>query len=299
MHHDLSAREYKLLLEYSHFGAEPTLEMANSVWAEKLKPSVDARLGRYEGRSRGEESFTTGDEKVVGFWDTSTCALTRCDYALRQRTSSARTSDKKQQCEVTLKLRMSDMFVVAATSLPGVRGAKTAFEEDIAPLEVGGQAGSATKVAIATPRSMRSRFALSTTVKIAHSRRSTFSDACALFPKLLENMRAQGSEVFRRDQLQHGPVIRECVFKGAKVRLGSDTIGEFALTIWHFAPPRPVPGVAEISFKCSVENGRMSGAAARRAFELFIGLQEDLGNWLNLRRPSKTEFALPLGCRGE
>ncbi|BCH19665.1 hypothetical protein MesoLjLa_65160 (plasmid) [Mesorhizobium sp. L-2-11] len=299
MHHVLESREYKLLLEFSHFDANPTLELANSFWDQRIKPTIEGRLGKRGRNSRAEEWFATAEVKSVRFWDTSACLLTRCNYALRERVSNRKEGSRKQQREITLKLRMPDMFVVAATSLRGAQGAKIAFEEDIAPLEVADQSYPTSKVAISTPRSIRSRFSLSISIKGVASEPSTLSYAAALFPTLLTNLEARGALASRSNQLQHGPAIQEHVFKGAKVRLASGTTGEFALTIWHFAPPEPVRGVAEISFKCGFENGTMPGAAAQRAFDLFIGLQEDLGNGLDLQHPSKTELALPLGCRGE
>jgi len=54
--------------------------------------------------------------------------------------------------------------------------------------------------------------------------------------------------------------------------------------------------VAEISFKCGIGDGFMAGGAARRAFDVFIGLQEDLGDQVNLRDTSKTALALPAEC---
>lgn len=100
---------------------------------------------------------------------------------------------------------MPDMFVVAATSLRGVQGAKTAFEEDLAPLEVADQSYPTSKVAISTPRSIRSRFSLSTSVKGVASEPSTLSYAAELFPTLLTNLEAQGALASGSNQLQRGP----------------------------------------------------------------------------------------------
>ena len=107
------------------------------------------------------------------------------------------------------------------------------------------------------------------------------------------------SELSPAVELRSGPTIREFVFKGAKVRLGDGNVGKFALTLWRFEPGGPVPDVVEISFKCRITDGHMSGASARRALNLFNGLQEDLGDWLNQRNSSKTALALPSSCSAQ
>ncbi len=53
------------------------------------------------------------------------------------------------------------------------------------------------------------------------------------------------------------------------------------------------PTVAEVSFKCDMPGGEMSGKAARRALKLFNALQEDLGDYLTRTHASKTALALP------
>ncbi len=80
------------------------------------------------------------------------------------------------------------------------------------------------------------------------------------------------------------------------MKLGDDIVGKFALTLWHFGPTHSAPAVAEISFKCAIVNGDMPSKAAKRALALFVGMQTDLGNWVNSEYSSQTALALPGDC---
>lgn len=294
MQHELAAREYKLLLEP---GFELSLKAARAFWQRRLRPIIAARLDRRDGgESRDEGDFESVGERIIRFRDTPGCVLTGCDYALRERLSAAGETAEASRREITLKLRMPDLFVVAATDLPGSQAdAQTKFEEDIAPLEIAEPDRRGQSVAIASPRSMRSRFALSTSQTI-EGPPQTLAQAFALFPTLEDNLQSRGAQFSPGDQLCDGPIIREFVCKGAKVRLGDGIAGKFALTLWQFDSTGPAGGIAEISYKCKTPDGIMPGNAARRAFDLFIGLQEDLADSVDRHHASKTALVLPTPC---
>ncbi|NEI93923.1 hypothetical protein GR248_24295 [Rhizobium leguminosarum] len=297
MRHELNAREYKLLLNPARF-REATSDIAVSTfWEERLKPAI-LNLGHRDGEARHDGQFGAPSERIVRFWETSDCLLTRADLALRERLPAQNGTPVAGQSEITLKLRMPDLFVVAATVLPGRdKDARTTFEEDIAPLEVDDPQPEKSSVIIPVKRSIRSRFSLSTTqvAEWGETRRS-LGDVRSLFPTVGKILYPAEAEFSSGAALVSGPTVREVVFKGARVKLGDNIIGKFTLTLWHFGSVHPAPTVAEISFKCALVDGDMPGKAARRALALFVGMQTDLGNWINSEHSSKTALALPGRC---
>lgn len=115
-----------------------------------------------------------------------------------------------------------------------------------------------------------------------------------LFPTLKANLQASGAAVSPRLVLRSGPLTRETVFRGARVRFGDGIVGRLALTHWHFDDASaPVPRIAEISYSCDLTKRPMTREAARRALTLFIGLQDGLRELVDLRHASKTALALP------
>lgn len=300
MQHELKAREYKLLLE-PRSAPQPSLEAVGAFWERQLRPIIVRRLDPRDGnKPRHEQTFLTVEERLIRFRDTQGCVLTNKDYALRERVSAHSDARAASIGEITLKLRMPDMFVVASTDLSGSEGgAQTKLEEDIAPLEISDPHHQNGSIAVSRPRSMRSRFSLSTSQACPAGRRPcTLADIFVLFPTLEDQLQRAGARFSPSHVLYDGPLIREFVFKGAKVRLGDNITGKFALTLWQFGDAEQEQEIAEISFKCKTLDGLMPGNAARRAFDLFIGLQEDLANGINLHHASKTALALPLRCKG-
>jgi len=297
MRHELDAREYKLLLNPDRFQEAPSEIVANTFWQERLKPIIQ-KLGGRDGEARHDGRFGAPSERIIRFWDTPNCLLTQADFALRERLQAENGIAADERPEITLKLRMPDQFVVAATALPGAgEDARTTFEEDIAPLEVDDPLPDKTSVIVPVKRSIRSRFSLCTTqtAKWGEPHR-TLGRLQSLFPTFRDHVELLQTEFTSSTALVCGPEIRELVFKGACVKLGDDIVGKFALTLWHFAPTHSAPTVAEISFKCAIVNGDMPGKTARRALALFVGMQADLGNWVNSEHSSKTALALPGNC---
>lgn len=298
MRHELDAREYKLLLNPDRFKEAPGEIVAGIFWEKNLKPLIGARLApRDGGEPRHEGRFTERTERVVRFWDTPDCTLTRADLALRERLAIDAEGNSATRPEITLKLRMADLFVVAAVDLPGGSGARTSFEEDIGPLEVDDPQPGTRSIVMPKRQSIRSRFARSTTqvTEWSTSERS-LAGLNLLFPTLHEILETSDTPVMTNTASTSGPNIRELVFRGARVKLGAEIIGKFALTLWYFGAEHSTPTVAEISFKCATLAGNMPGKAARRALALFVGMQSELDGWVNSEHSSKTALALPDGC---
>ncbi|NKN36126.1 hypothetical protein HFC70_07115 [Agrobacterium sp. a22-2] len=299
MLHRLMAREYKLLLDPARFQGKVSRNTANSFWNDQLKPVIDHRLDRRNGdRSRAERQFDPAEERIVRFWDTPDCTLSMADLAFRQRVTVKDEHETAERAQLTLKLRMPDFFVVASTRLTGSSDkAETKFEEDIAPLEIDIPDTGHSAVLLPARRSIRSRFSLSTRQTVDWDQSShSLGNLQSRFPTLGDVI-AGSNQSFDPDVvLIGGPIIREFVFEGARIRLSETITGVFSLTLWFFEAHDTRPDVAEISFKCAIEDGTMPGRAARRALALFIGLQTDLEAWVETRHSSKTSLALPGPC---
>ncbi|WP_260683532.1 hypothetical protein [Rhizobium laguerreae] len=84
MRHELNAREYKLLLNPSRFREAPSEIAVSTFWEERLKPAI-LKLGHRDGEARHDGQFGAPSERIVRFWETSDCLLTRADLALRER----------------------------------------------------------------------------------------------------------------------------------------------------------------------------------------------------------------------
>ncbi|AJC83300.1 hypothetical protein IE4803_PD00095 (plasmid) [Rhizobium etli bv. phaseoli str. IE4803] len=293
MLHKLKAREYKLLLKPDRF-SESALEKVERFWNDRMKRLIDDELGQDDqGSSRHEGRFSPTEVRVVRYWDTADCLLTRAHLTLRERRQIDKLA-KSDECQITLKLRMPDMFVVADAQLDASSADHTKFEEDIAPLEVDNPASDGQPVSISPSRSIRSRFSLSTTKDRQWSEGiANLGNAQQMFSKLADHL-PFGTNFDPQRALIAGPSIREEVFENARVRLGANVTGKFALTLWFF--DRPAPHVAEISFKSKTANGEMPGKAARRGLKLFIGMQNQLSDWINADYSSKTALALPGNC---
>ncbi|MGO7443602.1 hypothetical protein ACC668_02700 [Rhizobium ruizarguesonis] len=297
MQHKLDAREYKLLLNPMKFVEPLSKASANAFWSGEIEPIIGHRLDtREDGVPRFAKAFDAPLERIVRFWDIRNCTLTSADFALRSRSDAMRPMARSEPQEMTLKLRMADYFVVANTLLPGADAdAVTRFEEDIAPLEVKPDDPASTVVFPAKP-SIRSRFLLSTRqMRAWGDPPPTVGRLRHLFPSL-EALLPPPLGSASDETLAAGPLIHELAAKGAKVRLGEGVTGRFTLTFWYFGPVEGSPAVAEMSFKCATIDGEIPGTAARRALDLFVGLQADLGDYVNTDHSSKTAMALPEGC---
>ncbi|APO72213.1 hypothetical protein IE4872_PD01692 (plasmid) [Rhizobium gallicum] len=290
MVHVLAAREYKLLIKSSEFQARPTLQTANEFWTSRIE-SVVALI------ANDPEPFDEAVYRVIRFWDTSDCVLSRNDLILRTREEVDENFVSTGKSEITLKLRMPDQFVVASTSLAANgNGIETKFEEDIGPLEIAGsRPGEKTQVIVPVKRSTRNRFSLSTTMKINSQQRLTrLGDLLEAFPGVKEIVPNQTLGA----SLNSGPINYEYAFKKGKAEFPNNVDGKFTLSLWCFRSPSGDPDVAELSYTCKTQNGGVPGKAAREAYDLFILLQNRLGDIIDPENTSKTTLALPKGCGG-
>ena len=94
----------------------------------------------------------------------------------------------------------------------------------------------------------------------------------------------------RTAKLQRGPKVREVTYGDVKVRLDDKVAAKCCLTVWDISDRQP-QRIVEFSYKVPLDRETWSEDAARRALQLFLGLQSSLPT--NVEFTSKTEFALP------
>jgi hypothetical protein len=222
--------------------------------------------------------------------------LARNGWSLRQRTRLLDSGEGGPEHELTLKLCTPDLFIAAATTLPGGdKDVTDAFEEDIAPLGVTQIDVSGSERVILSIPPLRCRFARAFT-RNAHSQKplGRLAELYRLFRGLEDSLpeSALGS-VGRIARLFHGDVMLERAYNGASVALGGEVEGRFTFTEWWLERSSRVQRIAEISFKLALPHGGLPRGAAERALTLFTSLRRDLGNLVNLKNESKTALALP------
>jgi hypothetical protein len=226
------------------------------------------------------------------------CLLRRNDFALRERVDLVEGRENPSQRKVALKLRTPDLFRAASTRI-GAGSGKVKLEEDIGPLLARGKAANGADVSVVEPRSMRSLFSNSATQTTAKDFAfRSLADVLHLYPNLKQALADSSGDVDPQMPLVHGRTEYEVVFEKAEVELG-DTTAEFALTLWYATPEASgkAPDVAEISFAYKTDGGKVSGAVTQRAKNLYIGLQDDMREWLDSKPATKTEQALPEACQ--
>ncbi|WP_426129328.1 hypothetical protein [Pararhizobium sp. PWRC1-1] len=289
MRHQLKAREYKLLLNPGVFEARPSLTSANDFWTRRVSKIVE--------HLDNVRPFQQVVHRVTRFWDDANCILSKNDLILRTREETNAGFISNGQSGVTLKLRMPDQFVVASTTLTEDGDIKTEFEEDIGPLEIRASLNSLEpRVVLPRKLSSRNRFSLSSTITTRTEELPfDLEGVFRIFPGVPDILRASYPE--RLSRLQTGHTVYEYAFKEGSAKFDADIVGEFTLSLWCFTDPTAKPSVAELSYKCRTSNGVMTGKAARKAFKLFLALQESLSDIVDPDNTSKTALALPQGCQ--
>jgi hypothetical protein len=296
----IDSREYKLSLNSEQFAGQAPKELADRLWEQVLKPAIAKRLdARENGEPRYKKAFKLTETRAVRFWDTNACLLRRNDFALRERVDLVSGQEKISQRKVTLKLRSPDLFRAAGTRI-GAGSGKVKLEEDIGPLLARGKAANGAEMSVVEPRSMRSLFSTSVTQAAAGDVAfRSLADVLRLYPNLKQELTENTGDADPQAQLEHGRTEYEIVFEKAEVDLGDTITAEFALTLWFATPEASAspPDVAEISFAYKTDGGKVSSAVTQRAKNLYIGLQDDLGDWLDRKPGTKTEQALPEACK--
>lgn len=269
MLHDLTGREFKMLLNADIFPQNLSRDDANAFWGKQLEPIITRELGSLSILS----AFADDEHRTVRFWDTADCMLTKAALNLRLREQPEK---PEKPGKLTLKLRMPEnqRDHVASTVMPGLNAKEddTKFEEDVGP--------------------SGSKFALSTTIKFDWGKGTHTIDELKSVFSTIPTLAAASNLSSYGLPLQSGPVVRELVFEKATVQLEGNVKAGFDLTIWDFETI-PEKRIAEISF--SYEIGPSPELNEKRARALFKALNGGLQS-LAATQSSKTALALPNLC---
>jgi len=277
----LDSREYKLLLRPGDFARDTMAEQANALWDGIVVPVVETLDRKASGRPRHAGRFALAAQRPIRYRDTAAHDLDRMDLSLRLRGSNP--------AELTLKYRMPDLFVVAEAAARHAPG-KPGLEEDIAPLEV--QHRPKQVVGPMSP-SMRSRFAWSEDRSPPDPLPGTVAELARFYPLVKTRLRQDPADAAASAPLLEGPQFDEYVFRGPSVDFGGKAKGKFAFTLWFLRGETGQARVAELSWRCKLGKSPMPGRSALRAYQMFLGLQGQLGPRLDEKNSSKTRLALP------
>lgn len=255
---DVTSREFKVLLDPVRFSPQGSASCAQAIrcveqyWAE-LAAAIQAPPA---GRTTVGSLNGLPTERTVKFYDTPrTCKLSANDLILRERVEG----DTRN---VTLKFRSPDRHLASHQEMiddetaKSEKGIDVKFEEDIA-------GGYVVKYSKSATRRIGSD-------KNLNSMKDVFD--------LYRNLKAEGLD--RSDTLGvvGNLVIREKVYEGATVDLGSAR-GKFSLTLWYASADASTPEAAEASFKYKRPKDGYSLAVARNSKKVFHAM-EGMKDWV-------------------
>jgi len=264
------SREYKLMLRAARFaGDEAALnEAAAAFWRELagiVLPSAVAVSGTEDiARKR----------RKVRFFDTADRWLRHTDYVVRERIDL-----ENGERAVTLKFRHPDRFISQDRDMTPAEAfsADMKFEEDIKPR-------------------FQSLYSFSSTIVVDEDEAlETVNAVCKLFPGL-----AAASDAIPKDE----PLIAvgdftgyERVVKGTTFQIRKDpqVFAECSLTLWYEQEQGEEPILAEFSFKYEDPKEDYTATMARRAYDAFMAMQDELGDWLDAESMTKTANVYALG----
>ena len=256
------SREYKLMLQPAKFaGSEKHLmAVADQLWGE-LVEAITPFVVRIDGALD-----TISKHRLVAFLDSRARHLCVGGYHFRVR----RTLEGSRP-EVTLKFRHPDRYVAEARQMKSRIRATVKFEEDI-------------------KRPFVSFYGFSTRGRVGRKNvPDTLAAVAALFPDLPKRLgKIDGSLKLR---VVNGFTAREIVVTGPMLTIGTKPRVEIecALIVWYnHRDTTNAPVAVEFSFRYGNTNGRYTGKAARRAYNIFETLQHSLPEWLDPNCTTKT-----------
>jgi hypothetical protein len=211
--------------------------------------------------------------RQVHFLDTADHELREHDYVVRERTDQEDGSR-----EVTLKFRHPDRFISQDRDMKPVDGFENDMrvEEDIKPR-------------------FQSLFSFSSSVVVHDDQTiTTFGDVTKLFPGLaneLEDAQDDLALAMVGDFTAFKRVIKGTSFQ---IRRDPEVFAECSLTLWYEDETGQHPIVAEFSVKYENAGGEDTAMMARRAYDTFMAIQDDLGDWIDPESTTKTAYVYGL-----
>jgi len=265
----VGSREYKLMLRASKFKGdeEQLLETARGLWGDLAAILVPHAL------SVSGTSDIENKRRQVRFLDTADKWLRSNDYVVRERVDV-----EENQRVVTLKFRHPDRYISQGRDMKPADGfqADLKFEEDI------------------KPEFLKLYSFSSNTLVPQETKLVTLAEVAAVYPGLAKAV----DEFPASEKLKvvGGFTAYERVIKGTsfQIRKNPETLAECSLTIWYPGKTDTDPVVAEFSFKYEDAEEGYSAKMSKRAYDAFMALQRQLGDWLNPKSMTKTAYVYAL-----
>jgi hypothetical protein len=258
------SREYKVMLRADRFSGteKQALAAAGELWHD-----FSTAVGPVVHRMKGTLG-TIEKQRLIVFLDSEAQHLRASGYIFRVRRALDGT-----QPEATLKFRHPDRYVAESRDMESRLRATAKFEEDI-------------KAPFISLYSFSARGKLG-----KHAQPSTLKDVRRLFPDLTKRL----GDVDGRHPLSevNGFTAREVVIGGGTLQIGlkPKTDVECGLIVWYDSNGTPTEPVAvEFSYRYGNRGGRYGGKVARRAFDVFAILQNELTSWVDPKPRTKTAF---------
>ncbi len=261
----INSREYKLMLRASKFNGdrEALRDRAHTLWSELAAIIVPHAIA-VSGTEEVEQK-----RRQVRFLDTREHWLRSHDYVVRERIDL----DKAERT-VTLKFRHADRYISQDRDMKPAEDFEgdMKFEEDI------------------KPEFQKVYSFSSNTVVPADTSFDKLGDVADIYPGL-----ALAVDEFPQDEeleTVRGFTAYELVAKGTsfQIRKDPEVPAECSLTIWYADETDDKPIIAEFSFKYQGDEDSYSAKMAQRAYNAFIAIQNNLGDWLDPKSMTKTAF---------
>lgn len=266
MKQHVESREYKVMLRKERFtGLEADLlNRANDFWkafnklVREIVFDTDGCLNKIE------------TQRLVRFYDGSDHSLWKNDYVFRERIDL-----NANEREVTLKFRHPDRYISQDRdmSAANVGNGKQKFEEDI-------------------KLPFLKLYSFSTKQPISDSKfLNKMDDPGELFPDLKKRLKS-----YQKDESIHivrGFTAKELVITGAdfQIRNSPEVKAECALIVWYKdSREEDGPVVVEFSFKYKGKGEEFDGETAKRAYDVFVRLKDELAYWVDPEGLTKTAY---------
>lgn len=264
-----TSREYKLLLDPSHFSYTNQSATANRYLSDAKQAIGNAISRNVSG------TWVLTKQRQVAFYDTpSSCQLRQLGYVFRDRVSAGHS-------EVTLKFRSPDRFIANFEDLSSANNqAETKLEADIS---------------MATDNAMRIIYSHSTTT--ANTRTlNDMADVNSHFSGFADDYGLNDNLTLAK---VGGLTINEYVFEGSVIDLGSID-ASLELTLWYASAPSASqqPVIAEVSFKYKDPDSHYTAKVVQRA-KLALEAMAQLNTWNSTNSVTKTAFVYtvdPMFC---
>ena len=120
----VQSREYKLMLDPSHFAGEALQIAVEEFVRDQLGPAIRRSVGGDAAKELATEGVDLKKRRTVRFWDTHRRILESNGFVLRERCDLDGQGRPSSEPEITLKFRSPDLFLAAALPLKAQKRAE-------------------------------------------------------------------------------------------------------------------------------------------------------------------------------